>query len=119
MAMVQQKLRAVFLRSDGIVVDLLKYFCAADIDFVTAGCAAVSADLAAYNQGRFLAKRFQRVPRLWRDGILQHNALNDAGTVAQLREKDFSTRAQVVKPALESYFLAVVLRKLIDVGLLV
>ena len=56
MAMIHQKLSAVFLRRDRIVVDFVENFGVNQIDFVAAGRAAVFPDRAADRKRRFLSQ---------------------------------------------------------------
>ena len=85
----------------------------ADADFVTAGRAFFRADFAGDDDAGFLCQAFQRFECF---GILfqRTDALDDAGAVAEDREEQFAGFAQVIEPAFERNFLAVIPADLLD-----
>ena len=88
----------------------------ADVEFVSAGRALVGANFAFDDHARFLRQRLDRVEDFRRNGVLRHDALNDAGAVAKLRKQQLPALAQVVEPAADGDGLAVVLADFCDGG---
>ena len=87
-----------------------------DIEFVAAVGALVGANFAFDDHARFLGQRLDGVENFGRDRVLRHDALNDAGAVAELREQQLSALAQVVEPAADGDGLALVLADFCDGG---
>ena len=112
MAMLHQEVGAVLFGRDGIRIGLgnaLHDLHVRDIEFVSAVRALVGADFAFDDHTGFLGESLDRFEDFGRDGVLRHNALNDAGAVAKMREQQFAALAQVVEPAADGDGLAFVL----------
>ena len=111
MALVEQKVHAVFLELDGEgrgfgnFLDDLNF---ADADFVAAGSALLGADFAGDDDAGFLREALEGFEGF---GIFFQgaDALNDAGAVAKNGEEQFAGFANIVEPAANGDFLAVVL----------
>src|SRR5712691_9414596 len=110
MAMIQKKLRAMFLWRDWIIVRALNDLSVGYIEFESARRATVFANPAGDSQCGFLSQRFELVPNLWRHGIPGHDALHDPGAVAQLRKYQLPARTQVIEPTFQRNFVANVFR---------
>jgi hypothetical protein len=89
-AVIHQKLCAVFLRRDRVALDRLQHFRADDINLVSARRAFVCAHRAANRERGFLTEILERVPQFFRDSLFEDDALHDARPVAQLRKQEFA-----------------------------
>jgi hypothetical protein len=96
---IHEELRPVLLRRDGVALDALQDLCVGHVDLEAAGGAFVRAHRAAHGDGRLLTEMVERVPDFGRDRLLEHDALDDARAVAQLREHELAARTCVVEPA--------------------
>src|SRR5271157_5362116 len=111
MALVEKEVYAVLFELDGEgrgLGNFLDDVDFADADFVAAGGALLGADFAGDNDAGFLGETFEGLERF---GIFFQgaDALNDAGTVAKDRKEELAGFAEVVEPAANGDFLAVVL----------
>ena len=117
MAMLHQVLDAVFFGSDGIGIcfrDALHDLDIRDIELIAAGGALIGANFAFHDDARFLGEAFDGIENFGRNGILRHYALDDAGAVAKLGEKQLAAFAQVVEPSADDDGLAFVLADFCD-----
>ena len=81
MAMLHQKVDAVFLGRDGVGLlfrHTLDDFDVLDVELVAAGRALIGADTAGDDDARFLGEVLRRLPDLGRDGGFGHDALHGA-----------------------------------------
>src|SRR5437868_9661930 len=102
MAMLHQEICTVLFGRDRVRIgfrNALHYLYAHDIEFVSAWGALVGADFAFDDNAGLLREAFNGVEYLRRNSVFRHDALNDAGAVAELREQKFAALAQVVKPS--------------------
>ena len=106
MAMIKQELRAMLFGSDWKIMGGLNNFSRNHINLNAARRATILAHSSFYNQGRFLAERFQGFPQLRRDRSFNDDALHDSAAVAKLGKHQLAARTQVIKPAFERYFFA-------------
>src|SRR5579859_3612224 len=117
MAMLHQKICAVFLGGDGVRIrlgDTLHHLDIGNIEFIAAGIALVGPYLALDNHAGLLRQRLDGLEYFRRDRILGHDSLDDSGAVAKLRKQQLPALAQVIKPAANRDRLAVVLADLGD-----
>ncbi len=115
-ALIEQEIDAVLFQLDRERLALWNFLHDlnfADADFVAAGGALFRADFAGDNDAGLLRQAFQRFERF---GIflLRADPLDDACSISENREEQFARFTQVVEPALECDFLAVVLACLLD-----
>ena len=111
MALVEQEVHAVFLELDGKgrgfgnSLDDLNF---TDADFVAAGSALLGADFASDDDAGFLRQALESFEGF---GIFLQgaDALNDAGAVTENGEHQLAGFANIVEPAADGDFLAVVL----------
>ena len=116
MAMVEKKIDAVFLELDGIGLSFRNFLENLDFGnahFKAAGRALFGPNFAGDDDAGFLRQTFQRFKGF---GIFleRADALNDTGAVAKDGEHQFAGFTQVIKPAADGDFLAVVLAGLFD-----
>ena len=117
MAVLHQEFDTVFFGSDGIRIGFghaLHDLDVRDVEFIAAGSALVGADLAFDDDARFLGEAFDSVENFGRDGILRDYSLDDAASVAELREEQLTAFAEVVKPSANGDGLALVGADLCD-----
>ncbi len=116
MALIEQKIDAVFFKLDGKgrgVGNFLDDLDFGDAHFEAAGGALLGADFSSDDDAGFLRETFQRFKGF---GIFleRADALDDSRTVAKNREHQFAGFAEIVEPAANRYFLPVVLACLFD-----
>ena len=112
MAVLHQKIDAVLFGRDGIRIvgiHALHHLRVGDVEFVAAGSALVGAYLAGDDHARLLRQPLDRLEQFGRNCVLGHHALDDAATVAELREQQLAALAQVVQPSADGDALAFVL----------
>src|ERR1700687_650172 len=85
-----------------------------DIEFIAAGGALIGANFAFDDDAGFPGEAFDGVENFGRDGVLWDYALDDAGAVAKLREKELAAFAEVVEPSADGDGLAFVGADLCD-----
>ena len=111
-AVIHQEVDAVLLRRDRIVLRFSDDLEAGDVDLVAAGRARVGAGRAGHRQRRLLRQVIGAAERLFADCRLRHDALDEAGPVAQRQEVNLAARPAVVQPAAERHGLTTWLRTL-------
>jgi hypothetical protein len=93
--------------------DFLQNLYFRDADFVAAGGALLSSNLAGDDDAGLLRQTLERIKRFG-SFLLRANALDDASAVAENGEQQFAGFAKIVEPAFQRYFLPVVLSCLFD-----
>jgi hypothetical protein len=104
MPMIHQKLDAVILGRDGVMLverDQLDNLKVKHIELESAGRTFVGTNFSGHAHGRFLRQVSDALKNLRRDGLFEDDALNNSGPVAKKGEKQFSTFAKVVDPTLD------------------
>ena len=114
MAAVEEKVDAVLLRRNRIVVRRADDLQALDVDLVAARRPLVGACRPRNDDRRFLAQMIRRRKQLVADGSLRHHGLNEAGTVAQDEEMNLPARTPVVQPPLDGDLFTLVLADVFD-----
>src|SRR5258708_8027731 len=84
------------------------------VEFIAAGSALIGADFALDDYAGFLGEAFDGVEDFGRDSVLRDYALDDAGAITKLREKELAAFAEVVEPSANGDRLAFVGADLCD-----
>src|ERR1044071_4640078 len=110
MAVLHQKIRAVFFARDGkwlVFRNALHYLHIAYVQLVAARRAPVGAAFSGNDHAGFVRQVLERVEYFRRYLVLGHDTLDHAGAVAKDRKNQLAALALVVQPALNGYSLAV------------
>src|SRR5262249_16515995 len=104
------------LRCDRIVLCLRHDLERRDVDLVAAWRARVGAGRAVDDDGALLREMIRAGERLVAHRLLRHDALDEAGAVAQRQEVDLAARPLVVQPSAQADGLALVPCDVFDVS---
>src|SRR4030095_6847341 len=110
----EQVVGPVLLRRDRVVVRLRDDFELRDVQLEATRGTRVGAHTAVDDDRAFLGEVVRLAERLFANGLLRHDALDESASVPYGQEVDLSTRTAVVQPSAQRDGLAFVFRDVID-----